>query len=419
MDATLSAPRRGVAGRANPLAGRSCVGRETADTRGLSAVSSRVTMLRTKSFARALGALILTMTGLLGATACESGDPTETGGTGGDGGGGAAGGGGSCGDIDADLAQNNGAACQQAASDYQPGKDDTWAACVSDDGAYHPFDSSIGTIARIAAFEKIADLLGFGTDKAPTPQDFIDARVEYSVDQGLESRVSRREDEHYPPAAKKCQDMTAAELAMNPDRCVGPAQIQPILNAAFQDGIDGKEPALNAARVEAALLWFLYASVYKEAKTCATTQADCDSHFAYYTGGEASDKGLGLSRYARERSTQANDFVWNGVLAVRCWRDLDNPAGEAMDLALRDKALAQLDRGLHRAVAILVRQRAEAVPCGAAWETVKILGPALDREAEARDPGKAAALRDEIAKGKDGFDAAAYALALDELFPCP
>lgn len=402
-------------------------------------------MLRTKiAFPRTLGTLVICMA-LAATTACESSDPTDTssggggsgaaggnggnGGTGADGGGGATGGNGGsggeggtvkvCDSADANVTQISGATCMQAATDYQPGESDTWAACISDDGAYHAFDPNIGTIARIAAFEKIAELLGFGEDKAPSSQDFLDARVEYSIDQGLESRVSRREDEHYLAAAKKCQDMTPEELAMNPERCVGPAKIVPILNAAFEDGIDGKEPALNAARIEAAFLWFLYTSVYKEATTCAAVQADCDSHYAYFTGGETPDKGLGLSRYVRARSEQANDFVWNGVLAVRCWRDLDNPAGTATDLALRDEARAQLDRGLLRGVALIVRQRALALPCDTAWETVKILGPVLDREATERDAAKATILRDELAKGKDGVDAATFVKALDEVFPCP
>ncbi|MBK8252351.1 MAG: hypothetical protein IPK82_06745 [Polyangiaceae bacterium] len=387
--------------------------------------------------------ILCTFSAAFGLLGCEDDDPLETtsttttgtggagGGIGGTGGlitGGAGGTGGStggtggaamCSSPDANVAQNNNDQCQQEASDYTPGADDTWAACISDDGTYHPFDVNISTIARIAAFEKISTLLGWGEGKSPSPDDFINARVEYSVDQGLESRVSRREDEHYPAAAIKCQDMTPAELAMNVDRCVGPAQIQPLLNAAFQDGTDGKDPVLNAARVEAGLLWFLYMSVYKEATTCTSTQVDCDSHFAYYTGGELPDMGLGLSRYVRTRSEQANDFVWNGILAVRCWRDLDNPAGAAMDTALRDKARAQLDRGLLRGMAAIVRQRALALPCDPAWETVRILGKVLDREATARSAAKAQIMRDEIAKGKAGINVTAFVNALDSVFPCP
>lgn len=394
---------------------------------------------------RGIGSLGLALAvSLAAALGCESPDPTETttgttvssgggggsggvgaaGGTGGAGGattGGAGGTGGAtmCASPDANIVQTDNASCMQLDTDYLPGVNDMWQACISDDGAYHPFDVNISTIARIAAFEKMSEILGWGQGKAPTPDEFLAARVEYSVDQGLESRVSRREDEHYPAAAKKCQDMTAEELAMNVERCVGPAQIQPLLNAAFTAGIDGKDPAINAARVEAGLLWFLYMSVYKEATTCTSVQVDCDSHYAYYTGGEAPDAGLGLSRYVRARSEQANAFVWNGVLAVRCWRDLDNPAGAAMDLDMRERARSQLDRGLLRGVALIVRQRALALPCDAAWETVSILGKVLDRESTARDPGQAQILRDELAKGKDGIDVGAFVAALDAVFPCP
>ena len=90
-----------------------------------------------------------------------------------------------------------------------------------------------------------------------------------------------------------------------------------------------------------------------------------------------------------------------------------------MDLATRDKAVAQLDRGLLRGMALILRQRAEALPCDTAWETVKILGPVLDREAEERDPANAKVLRDELAKGQSGLDVAAFTKAIDELFPCP
>lgn len=373
------------------------------------------------------------------AIGCESADPTETsttggttstggsggsgatGGTGGIGGtGGTAGSGGGpvCGALDADIVQNDDPSCQQLATDYVPNVNDTWQACISDDGQYHPFDVNISTLSRIAAFEKISKLLGWGTGKAPSSQEFLDARVEYSVDQGLESRVSRREDEHYPAAAIKCQDMTPEELAMHFDRCVGPAQIRPLLNAAFTAGIAGEDPVINAARLEAGLLWFLYMSTYKEATTCTDVQVDCDSHYAYYTGGEP-DTGLGLSRYVRARSEQAHAFTWNGVLAVRCWRDLDNPAGVAMDLALREKARAQLDRGLLRGVAVIVRQRALSLPCDAAWETVSILGKVLDREATARDPRSAQVMQGELAKGKDAIDVATFVAALDTVFPCP
>jgi hypothetical protein len=347
---------------------------------------------------------------------CESSGPETTVGVGG-----------ACGSVaacapDADLTQTDNASCQPLVDDYVPGSaTDGWDACISDDGLYHPFDPNISSVARVGAFEEIATLLGFGQSKVPCPQDFLDARVAYSTAEGVESRVSRREDEHYPAAPAACNAMTPAELAQYPERCVGPAQIQPLLNEAFQQGIDGIDPVRNAARIEAGLLWFFYLSSYKEAITCTTTPADCDSCYAYYTGGEPETAGLGLSRYLRDRSAQAHGRVWDGILAVRCWRDLDNPTGAATNPALRDLATAQLDRALLRGVALIVRQRVQTLPCDQAWETVQILAKVLDREAEARDPTVAAVLRTELAapNGQAGVTVSAVVDALDSLFPCP
>src|SRR5687767_13677291 len=45
--------------------------------------------------------------------------------------------------------------CMALATDYTPrtmmSATDTWPACVSDDGTYHPFDPRITTIARVMA----------------------------------------------------------------------------------------------------------------------------------------------------------------------------------------------------------------------------------------------------------------------------
>jgi hypothetical protein len=329
--------------------------------------------------------------------------------------------------------------CQPLDSDYLPrvngSADDTWPACISDDNAYHPFDASISTIARVAAFEEIRALLFTGA--APSSDDFLDARAQYLLANGLESRVARREDEHYPPvldgggAPVACQSLTPEEQQANADRCVGPARIGPLLNAAFAVGQDaGSTDAarrIAAAEVEAGLLWFLYVSTHKEAMTCAQTQADCDSHFAYYTGGDPRELGKGLARYVRDLDGEAHDRVWDGVLAVRCWRDLDNPGGVAMDLALRDTAVGQLDRALLRGLALIVRDRALAVAQAApgdardaAWVFVQLLGGVLLREAGERDAGEAAALAAALAvTDADVADPDQVLASLAALFPCP
>ena len=75
-----------------------------------------------------------------------------------------------------------------------PREDDNWDDCISDDGVYHlAGESAPSSIARVASFETIADLL-WRADSAPSAQAFLDARIEYSIDQGLDSRVSRRYD---------------------------------------------------------------------------------------------------------------------------------------------------------------------------------------------------------------------------------
>lgn len=355
----------------------------------------------------------------LGVAGCGEDDPEAT----------SPPGGGDAGDVEAcdpneTLTVQDDASCEPGADDYTPrdegSANDTWPACISDDDTYHQFQPNISSIARIGGFEEIAELLAFDGSRAPTAQDFLDARVVYTQEEGLESRVVRREDEHYAPAPESCRDLSEAEQLEYADRCVGPAKIRPILNEAFQQGAGGTDPVRNAARVEAALLWFLYVSTYKEAVTCADVPKDCDSSYAYYTGGEARDGGLGLARYVRERSPQAHDRVWDGILATRCWRDLDNPTGVAENTELQNKALDQLDKALLRGVALIVRQRLQNLDCEAAWETVKILGPVLDREAELRDATAAATLRAEVARSDaSSVDVSAATAAIDTLFPCP
>lgn len=327
-------------------------------------------------------------------------------------------------DINADIKDMSGPMCMPLPDDYTPrdnaSANDTWPACISDQNEYVPFDTNISSVARSAAFVKISEILGFGGLKIPTAQDFLDARVEYSAPEGLESRVSRREDNHYPAAPKLCRDMTADELAQYPDRCVGQVKIQPILNAAFEAGIKGEEPVLNAARLEAALLWFFYISTFKEANSAAQTPVDVDSCWAKYTAGEPRDNPIGFAKYVQPRSQEAHDRIWDALLAVRCWRDLDNPSGPAMDLTTQARAVAQLDRALLRGVALILRQRVQALSCDISRESVEILGGVLVREAEARDPAQAAIFKAEVSKRRpEVIDAEKLTAAIDALFPCP
>lgn len=315
--------------------------------------------------------------------------------------------------------------CQPAATDYRPREDgsagDAWAACISDDNAYHQIEASVSSIARVDAYDRIGDLLW--RNPAPTPGGFLDARVIYEQDEGLGSRVARRHDPHYPaPGSGGCEDEGVAE--QYPDHCVGPAVLQPLIVAAFAAGIAGEDLAVNAARIGAALQWFLYVSVIKEAVTCATAAKDCDSAWAYYSGGAPRETPAGLAREVDRWAPATHDRAFDGVLAVRCWRDLD-PGATAADLELRDLAVSQLDFALLRGMGILVRQRFGELSCAtgdfreAALAALRVLVPLLDRETRERDAAAADRLLGELGKGTGDIDIEAATLALDEVYPCP
>lgn len=315
-------------------------------------------------------------------------------------------------------------ACTPLETDYSPGADDMWPPCVSDDGSYHRLFETISTIQRVAAFEEMATLL-FDPTSDPTSDDFLAARLVYQEDEGLDSRVVRRFDPHYEvPDGTDC---TAEGVpAMFPDYCVGPAQIQPIVLASLNAGIAGEGNAReHAARIEAALLWFLRVSAYKESVACATVPKDCDSAWAYYTGGELARGGLGLGADIASLDPAAHDRAWDGVLAMRCWRDID-PGDVPADVLRRDLARAQYDRAVIDGVAALVRARLAQL-CVATgdelahhWAYVQILGGVLDLEATSRDATHAATLRDAIGQATPAdVDVAAAMTAIDALFTCP
>lgn len=318
--------------------------------------------------------------------------------------------------------------CVRPTSDYTPGADDEWPACVADSGTWTRIEENVSTIPRIAAYEAIADLL-WRAAGVPDGEAFISARTEYSIDEGLESRVLRREDEHYPPAVNgegataSCRDAGIPEL--NPDRCAGPAKISPVLLAAFQGGIRGENPTINAARIDAGLLWFLHLSTFKEARTCAVTKRDCDSAWAYYGGGEERDGGLGLAAAIRDVSELAHNYVYDGLLGVRCWRDLD-PDAAATDLALRDRAVTQMDRAQHFGVARVVAARLltdldeSGVSTPEAMAFASVLYRGLEREAGLIDGAAAGRIAAALGGAPlDGLGQLAVASDLLATFACP
>jgi len=330
-------------------------------------------------------------------------------------------------------------ACMPLATDFVPGSDaDPYATCVSDDGEYHLIEGTPSSVARVEAYDEVVALLR----GHPSADDFTAARTVYAVDEGLESRVLRREDLHYPaiPEAdfdpdfeddKQCS--SPLNVAKHSDRCAGPANIAPIIDAAFVAGMtDQGEPEVHAARIEAAGLWFLFLSVYKEANTCADKAKDCDSSWAYYTGAANRAGGIGLSAATKALTELGHNRVFDGVTAVRCWRDLypaeDYPSREDLDAAgeqLLSDALEQLDQSLWYAYARIVRDRLERqdAVCGveaeANWAFLQVAGPVLDFEASARGSADAT----ELAALWAGEQPTAEALeggveALDAVFGC-
>lgn len=316
--------------------------------------------------------------------------------------------------------------CDALPTDYSPGADDMWPPCISDDGTYHRILPDISTIERVMAYDEMRALL-FDPARDPTPDDFLEARLVYQRDEGLDSRVVRRYDPHYTvPDGTDCTLPGAPD--MYPDYCVGPAQLLPLaldnLNAGIE-GVGPEIPRVRAARVEAALDWFLAVSTYKESLTCTRTAKDCDSSYAYYTGGETARGGIGLAARVMSVDPLAHDRAWDGLLGVRCWRDLD-PDEVATDVGTRDRARAQYDRAVLDGVAAMLRSRLVR-SCGsqgrellAHWEYARVLGGFLDREARARDPMQADILAGELAHPQPGdADVTRIVNAIDALFVCP
>ncbi|QQR90868.1 MAG: hypothetical protein IPJ88_03805 [Myxococcales bacterium] len=337
---------------------------------------------------------------------------------------------------------DNGVLCDPLLSDFSPGADDSWPACASaDTGIYERFSQSISTIARVASFETIATLL-FDPTKEPSSDDFTEARLEYQIDEGLDSRVTRRYDPHFiVPQDTNCGSEGTPELY--PDYCVGPSHLQPLLLDALNAGIAGQDPRQNAARVEAGLLWFLYVSPFKESLTCTDKAADCDSSFAYFTGAEnycapddtsctssnldeRSDNARGFARYVQSLNQDTYNRAWNGLLAVHCWRENDNVDGVATDITRRDLARTQYDRALLRGVVDVLKHRVDLFLSATGneklyyWSFIQTLGPVLYPAAQNRSEFNYQILKTELDKtSPDTVDVAALTDALDNFIACP
>lgn len=317
----------------------------------------------------------------------------------------------------------NAMGCEPAADDYAPCTDDGYPACISDDGEYHRVQETISAIGRVRAFEEIGELL-FDPKRDAAPDDFLQARLLYQEDEGLDSRVVRRYDPHVQ--APQGTDCTREGVpAMYPEYCVGPSTLLPQLLEAFDKGITGQAPREQAGRIEGLLLWFFYVSVYKESVTCENTARDCDSAYAKYTGGEEARGGIGLGGRVRAVDPYAHDRAWDALLALRCWRDLDD--GEvAQDRELAARARKQLDRALDDGVAAVVKQGFEKLAKTSGDERsyhfgfVTTLGRSLQRAMRERSASDAGRLERELERAQlEDIVSDAAIEALDDMFECP
>jgi hypothetical protein len=213
---------------------------------------------------------------------------------------------------------------------------------------------------------------------------------------------------------------------MYPDRCAGWTKLLPVFTDAFAQGHAGVQPVIQAARLEAALLWFIYLSAMHEDYQCLNVPLDCDDVGAYYTESKARDNPVGLAAYFYRLSPATHDRVYDGLLAVRCWRNVDNEKGTASNLDLYQRAFDQVDRAMLRGFAIVIRKRFTELDCTVGDERearlafIQTLAPWFDRAARAIDPAKADVLAKQAAAATpDQVDVGAAVAALDALFPCP
>jgi hypothetical protein len=315
------------------------------------------------------------------------------------------------------------ASCSYLPNHYLPGtSDDAWPACSADDGSYHMMGSSEPASAGdTLAFELIGTRT-WNNARRPSAKDFAQARIDLaSIEQG----ILRAQDVHAGevPGNYDCSDPVIAKSY--PDRCSGAAEILPAVKDALARGMEGDEPRVQAARIEASLIWFLYTSTLSEMWSCSINGMEgCDQAWGYFNGAKDRSEPLGLGRYFRNAGAETYQHAFDGLLAARCWRDVDRD----LPAARRDmykSANNQLDRAQLRGLALILRQRLLQLSCStgdyqqAHFEFAKQLVGYLSREAKARVPELAEVLRVQFLQGPAQVNVFRAVDALDRLFPCP
>lgn len=328
-----------------------------------------------------------------------------------------------------------------------------------------------GAAARGAAFEQMRTNGFFDYSRDPAPGDFTTTQDLFiGGGEGLASRMERRFDPHFPMPAtmpagmlRICQDETIWRAS--PEFCIGPSTLNPIVLQALALGQtgDASEPQrFRAARIEAAILWFLHVSAYKEALTCISVfpggdggTDDCDSAWGYYTGGADRTSGIGYAALVHALEPATHDAIWDGLLGIRCWREMDPSDPAVVDpfdistpqLAFFERAHAQEDRALDRGMVVVLMDRLRRFRATSGTEQAAHLvflrtilaphdaltltdamgtsvtypaGPSLfDRTIRQRSAVDADFLASEIAKPATDIDVDAILARLDAAIPCP
>lgn len=323
-------------------------------------------------------------------------------------------------------------ACVAVATDYQPRAGvsgaNGWPTCISDDNTYHLVGDTIpAAVSRSIAFERMSERL-WANHCRPSKDDFLVARDDYSVEGGLASRVGRRQDISYPEVAS--DDKFACQQegipSTYPDRCFGPAVLKPMIDEAFQKGIAQDKPRVQAARIEAALVWFFYLSMTSEVWTCSCNdKSDCDSAAAYYTQLSARDSPTGLAKYVQRLGPETHHRIYDALLAVRCWRDADQ-AEVAADTQRYQAALSQLEKAGRRGIALILRERIGKIGCTtgeeqeANIEFVREIGGFINHVAGLANVEDASSLKAySDAPSTTAESIAAAQGAIDSIFACP
>lgn len=336
----------------------------------------------------------------------------------------------------ADGGDAGGGMCGPLATDYQPRmamrNTMVWPACRSDMNQFVPYGmGTVPSTERVINFERmninpmpVQNAMGmtigiarpmafFDAARDPSRDEFVSVASYYATagaNSGLVDRFARRPDEHFPQPAAAVQNMMTGEYddhwcnadanwMSQRDYCVGPASLRPPLQesmmAGAQNMLGTHSARYHAARIEAAMIWLFYASVYKESLSCLQDVEDCDSAWGYYTGGIARNDAMqvGLARYINVVDPETHNRIWDALLALRCWRDADgglaSPPAIAMNRALRERARDQLERALTRGVMQVVAQRltvfaaTSAMPAGQAHQGfINVVGPLIARALE-------------------------------------